>query len=223
MKMACGDPKAACRVALLDPELTLSMPVSVTAATGIDALSHAVESHVCTRRNPVSQLFSRQAWQLLVHGFPAVVAAADDIAARSKMLLGAHLAGAAIENSMLGATHALANPLSAHFGVTHGVAIAVMLPHVVRYNAGSVGGMYGELAADARLCEPGDPRGGELLAAHLAGLALQAGLPARLADCGVDLRIIPQMAAEAAQQWTGQFNPRAVDEQSLRQLYEGAL
>jgi alcohol dehydrogenase len=223
MKMACGDPKAACRLALLDPELTLSMPASVTAATGIDALSHAVESHVCTRRNPVSQLFSRQAWQLLVQGFPAVIAAGSDLGARSKMLLGAHLAGAAIENSMLGATHALANPLSAHFNVTHGLAIAVMLPHVVRFNAEAVGGLYGELAADARLCEHDDPSAGALLAGHLAGLAGQAGLPGRLADCGVDRASIGQMAVEAAQQWTGQFNPRPVDEQSLRQLYEGAM
>jgi len=223
MKMACGDPKAACRLALLDPELTLSMPASVTAATGIDALSHAVESHVCTRRNPVSQLFSRQAWQLLVQGFPAVIVAADDLAARSKMLLGAHLAGAAIENSMLGATHALANPLSAHFNVTHGLAIAVMLPHVVRFNAASVGTLYGDLAADARLCNADDPRAGTLLAARLAALAEQAGLPVRLGDCGVERGAIPQLAAEAAQQWTGQFNPRPVDEPALRQIYEGAM
>ena len=223
MKMACGDPKATCRVALLDPELTVSMPASVTAATGIDALSHAVESHACTRRNPVSQLFSRQAWQLLVRGFPAVIASGNDIDARAKMLLGAHLAGAAIENSMLGAAHALANPLSAHFNVTHGVAIGVMLPHVVRFNAAAVAGLYGELAADARLCDAGDPQAGELLAAHLAALADQAGLPGRLADCGVDGTAIPVMAAEAARQWTGQFNPRSVDERSLRELYEGAL
>jgi alcohol dehydrogenase len=223
MKMACGDPKAACRLALLDPELTLSMPGSVTAATGIDALSHALESYVCTRRNPVSQLFSRQAWQLLVRGFPAVIAAANDLDARSKMLLGAHLAGAAIENSMLGAAHALANPLSAHFDVTHGVAIAVMLPHVVRYNTESVVGLYGELAHDAGLCDAGDRLAGERLASHLAGLANRAGLPATLAECGVEKALIPQMAAEAAQQWTGRFNPRAVDEQSLRELYEGAF
>ena len=233
MKMACGDPKAACRIALLDPELTVSMPVSVTAATGIDALSHAVESYVSTRRNPVSQLFSRQAFQLLTRGFPKVIAKPDDLNARAQMLLGAHLAGAAIENSMLGAAHALANPLSAHFDVTHGVAIAVMLPHVIRYNADSAAKLYGDLAFDAGLCDmglndmglndKGDPRGAELVAAHLAGLARSAGLPERLTDCGVDGGMIGQMAAEAAQQWTGKFNPRAVDERSLRQLYEGAL
>lgn len=223
MKMACGDPKAACRVALLDPELTLSMPTSVTAATGIDALSHAVESYVCTRRNPVSQLFSRQAWQLLAAGFPAVLDNPDDLNGRAKMLLGAHLAGAAIENSMLGAAHALANPLSAHFDVTHGVAIAIMLPHVVRFNAEAAGKLYSDLAADAGLCGPGDPHGPELLVAHLAELAARGGLPGRLADCGVEPGVVPQMASEAAQQWTGKFNPRAVDETSMRILYQGAL
>src|SRR5262249_51185209 len=157
-----------------------------------------------------------QAWQLLARGFPAVVASADDLDARAKMLLGAHLAGAAIENSMLGAAHALANPLSARFDVTHGVAIAVMLPHVVRYNSAAAAGAYGELAADARLCEAGDPHSGELLAAHLVALAVRAGLPARLSDCRVDPAAIPEMAAEASQQWTGQFNPRAVDEAALR-------
>ena len=120
MKMACGDPKAACKIALLDPELTLSMPPAVTAATGVDALSHAVESYVCTRRNTVSTLFAEQSFQLLERGLPQVLRAPRELVARSEMLLGAHLAGAAIENSMLGATHALANPLSAHCGLTHG-------------------------------------------------------------------------------------------------------
>jgi alcohol dehydrogenase len=222
MKMACGDPKAACRIAVLDPDLTLSMPASVTAATGIDALCHAAESYVATCSNPVSQLFSRQAWDLLVHGLPAVVNTPLDSEARAKMLLGAHLAGAAIENSMLGATHALANPLSAHFGVTHGVAIGVMLPHVLRYNQAAVGKRYAELAAEAGLCSKSEPQAGELLAQHVTTLVERAGLPTRLSDCAVDRAMFPQMAAEAAQQWTGRFNPRPVDEPSLRQLYEGA-
>ncbi len=101
-KMACGDKKAACRVAILDPDLTSSMPSSVRAATGIDALSHALETYVTKPRNPVSQLFSRRAWQLLVAGFPRVLENPGDLAARSAMLLGAHFAGAAIENSMFG-------------------------------------------------------------------------------------------------------------------------
>jgi alcohol dehydrogenase len=223
MKMACGDPKAACRIALLDPELTVSMPESVTAATGIDAVSHAVESYVSTRRNPVSQLFSRQSWQLLAGGFPAVLRDPADLEARSKMLLGAHLAGAAIENSMLGATHALANPLSANFNVTHGIAIGVMLPHVVRFNAAAVGRSYGELAADVHLCRRGNPRAADLLADHLVELARSAGLPTTLEECRVESSAIPVMAAEAAQQWTGKFNPRPAGEPEYRELYERAF
>lgn len=231
MKMACGDPKAAARFAILDPVLTLTMPASVTAVTGIDAISHAIESHVTTKRTPVSQRFSRRAWQLLSSAFPAVICEEQptqvDCTALlpdcGSMLLGAHFAGAAIENSMLGATHALANPLSAHFGLTHGVAIAVMLPHVIRFNASSVNGLYGELATDAALCSADDPQAGAILANRIVELADLVDLPTSLSACGVTQKMIPVMAAEAAAQWTAQFNPRPVDVTSLQELYECAM
>ncbi|MGB4741660.1 MAG: iron-containing alcohol dehydrogenase, partial [Fuerstiella sp.] len=135
MKMPCGDPKAACKVAILDPELTITMPRSVAAATGIDAMTHAIESFVTRKRNPVSQMFASQAWQLLAKSFPIIMDQPENVEARGEMLLGAHLAGAAIENSMLGSAHATANPLSAHFHTVHGIAVGVMLPHIVRWNA----------------------------------------------------------------------------------------
>jgi alcohol dehydrogenase len=144
-KMACGDPKAAFRVAILDPALTVSQPQAVTAIAGYDALSHAVESYVTTKRNRMSDLFARDAWRLLDAHYERVLAEPGDIVARGAMLLGAHEAGIAIEQSMLGATHACANPLTAHYGTTHGVAIAVMLPRVVRWNANHVGDRYREL------------------------------------------------------------------------------
>lgn len=223
VKMACGDKKAACKAALLDPDLTISMPAGVTAATGIDAISHAVEAHVTTKRNPVSQLFSRRAWRLLSRGFPAVLQNPADVSSRGAMLLGAHLAGAAIENSMLGATHALANPLTAHFDVVHGLAIGLMLPHVVRYNAESVGDLYGELASDAGLCAADDPAAGARLAEWLQQQVAAAGCPTRLVDCGVTRSSLPQLAADAAKQWTGTFNPRPVDATRLQELYEWAF
>lgn len=231
MKMACGDPKAAARIAILDPELTLTMPPSVTAATGIDAISHAIEAHVTTKRNAISQRFSRRAWQLLSKAFPAVICDEqpghpDDEALHSDagaMLLGAHLAGAAIENSMLGATHALANPLSAHFGLTHGIAIAVMLPHVIRFNAPDVGRLYGELAADAGLCSADDPQAGLLLAQRIVELTELVDLPTRLSECRVTPTMLPVLANEAAAQWTAKFNPRPVDVVSLQELYECAM
>ncbi|MEX0715481.1 MAG: iron-containing alcohol dehydrogenase [Planctomycetaceae bacterium] len=223
MKMACGDKKAACKIALLDPELTLSMPPAVTAATGIDALSHAVESFVTKARTPVSQLFSRQAWRLLSAAFLRVLDDPADREARGAMLLGSHLAGAAIENSMLGATHSLANPLSARYGITHGVAIGVMLPHVVRYNQEAVAPLYAKLAADAELCPEDDPVAAELLAELLEMFASRAGMPATLAECGVERSTCGDMAEQAAAQWTARFNPRPVDADALRELYECAI
>ena len=223
MKMACGDKKAAARIALLDPELSVTMPASVTAVTGIDAISHAVESYVSTASNPVSMLFARRAWSLLCRAFPVVLKEPQNLSARGAMLLGSHLAGAAIENSMLGATHALANPLSAHFGMIHGNAIAVLLPHVVRYNSSVVGLLYGRLAEDAKLCDRQDPEAGDLLALYLRNLATKAGCPSTLAGCEGVAALLPTLAGEAALQWTGKFNPRAVDESSLLELYRCAL
>src|SRR5215213_6358381 len=133
-KMACGDASAAFRVAVLDPLLTVSQPRHVTAAAGFDAIAHAVETYVTTRRNPLSELFSRGAWTLLEGNYERVLTDPTDVEARAAMLLGAHYAGAAIENSMLGATHACANPLSARYNMTHGVALALLLPAVVRWN-----------------------------------------------------------------------------------------
>lgn len=226
MKMACGDKKAACKIALLDPELTASMPDSVAAATGIDAICHAVETHVTNRRNPVSELFSRRAWKMLSQGFATVfsdTAPAADSAARGQMLLGAHFAGAAIENSMLGAAHALANPLTAHFGVTHGYAVGIMLPQVIRFNSSIVGPLYGQLASDVGLCEESDPNASELLAEHVAVMVGLSGAPKTLKECDVSEDLIETMAEEAAQQWTGNFNPRPVDAESLREMYQCAM
>jgi alcohol dehydrogenase len=223
MKMACGDKKAACRIALLDPELTVTMPSTVTAVTGIDAVSHAVETYVTTKRNTVSQLFSRHSWGLLARAFPQVRQNPHDLETRGAMLVGAHLAGAAIENSMLGATHALANPLSAHFGLTHGIAIGVMLPHVIRFNAEVVGRLYGDLALDLGLCAKDDPAAPARLADCIHAMVADWGLPTTLRECHVTSDLIPTMAEEASKQWTGTFNPRPVSVESLQEMYECAF
>jgi alcohol dehydrogenase len=217
LKMACGDKKAAFRVALLDPEVTLTQPRSVTAITGLDSIAHAVESFVSTKRNALSQAFARQAWNLLNRTFERVLQSPDDLAARADMQLGAHLAGMAIEASMLGCAHACANPLTAHYGVTHGVAVGVMLPHVIRYNAPAAEVLYAELARDAGLTG-----GAEAIARRVTVLLRTAGLPATLAECGVSRDILPVLAEEASEQWTARFNPRPATEADLRRLYEAA-
>ena len=219
-KMACGDPKAAFRVAILDPALTVSQPRAVTAIAGYDALSHAVESYVTTRRTEISDVFARDAWRRLEAHYERVLHDPADLSARGAMLLGSHEAGLAIELSMLGATHACANPLTARYGTTHGVAIGVMLPHVVRWNAAHVGHRYAELfglPADTPAEEAG-----ERLAVRLEMLARAGGLPVTLRDLGVPRDALPLLAADASTQWTGTFNPRPFDAAAGLALYERA-
>ena len=219
-KMACGDPKAKFRIAILDPALTVSQPRNVTAVAGYDAISHAVESFVTSRGTELSDLFARDAWRLLEPHYERVLAAPDDIAARGAMLVGAHEAGIAIEQSMLGAAHACANPLTAHYSTAHGIAIAVMLPHVVRWNAAHVSDRYAELV---RLSgRPAGASPGEDLAARLEELARAGGLPATLAEIGVPRADLAVLAGEAAAQWTGTFNPRPFDAAAALTLFEQA-
>src|ERR1700737_2654037 len=116
VKMACGDPKAAFLAVILDPGLTRSQPAAVTAASGYDAIAHAIETYVTTRRSSFSEMFSREAWRLLEANYERVLATPHGLEARAAMQLGAYYAGMAIELSMLGATHACANPLAAHYG-----------------------------------------------------------------------------------------------------------
>jgi alcohol dehydrogenase len=220
VKMACGDDKAAFRLALLDPSLTATQPRELTAIVGYDALSHAVESFVTRTRNAVSDLFAREAWRLLSGAYERVLEHPADIDARAAMLAGSHFAGIAIENSMLGAAHATANPLTARYGTTHGMAIAVMLPHVVRWNDDAVGERYEELLRIAD--PPGVEHGGHGLAACLSRLARVGGLPATLRDIGADRTHIPALAEAAAKQWTGTFNPRPFDTGAAAALYERA-
>ncbi len=225
VKMACGDKKASCRVAILDPKLTLTQPASVTALTGIDAISHAVETWVTKKRNPISMLYSREAWRLLASSFDTVIQQPDNLEARTAMQLGAAYAGIAIENSMLGASHALANPLTATYSTAHGQAVGLMLPHVVRFNGKEFDRWYQQLLAETEGM-PGCPKaesGSAGLADFLTSLVETAKLHTRLGGCGVERDRIGELAEAAAKQWTGTFNPRSVDPQSLAAIYESAF
>ena len=223
MKMACGDRKAAFQTAILDPEVTVSQPAKVTALTGIDALSHAIESYVTAKRNPVSQMFAREGWKLLEVNLEKVLHNPSDLEARGAMQMGAFLAGTAIENSMLGVCHACANPLTAHYGITHGLAIAIMLPHVIRFNAEAVADLYADLVDEAGLNNGTRDGAAVILAERILQLAQLAKLPRTLTACGVSPGILPLLAEEAAQQWTARFNPRPVSEADILGIFEAAL
>jgi alcohol dehydrogenase len=222
-KMACGDPKAAAKVAILDPLLTVSQPAAVTANTGIDAIAHAVETAVTRKRNALSLMYSHEAFKLCTLSLPRVLENPGDVEARGQMLLGAALAGTAIENSMLGAAHSAANPLTAHFGTVHGTAVGMMLPLIVRFNAEepSARRAYAELASAPEIAKVSDgvDAAVEALIARLESLLNQAGMPRSLADCGANRDLIPTLSAEAAQQWTANFNPREITAEHFAALY----
>jgi alcohol dehydrogenase len=209
-------------MAVLDPELTLTQPPRVAALSGFDALAHAVETYVTTKRTEISRRFSLEAWSKLAPHYLHVLREPTDLEARGHMQLGACCAGVAIENSMLGAAHALANPLTAVYKISHGEAVALMLPHVVRLNCRQCDLWYRELVeTTAHL--PHCPRGGgEELAVFLAEAAYAAGLAVRLSHRGVERHRLLHLAEDAARQWTASFNPVPVSRDDLLRLYEAA-
>ncbi len=204
-KMACGDTRALAKAVILDAELTGSMPLPVARLTALDALSHALESAVCKTRTEESQGFSFEAFRKIEPVIEKVLKGEASIEERGEMLMGAALAGKAIEASMLGAAHATANPLTAHFEVVHGRAVLTMLPTVMRWNAEVVGDIYEEL-------KPGLVEWVESLR-ELAELE-----PVKVAA-----EMISQLAGEASKQWTGQFNPRGLTEEDFEEIYREAL
>ena len=224
-KMACGDSKAAAKIAILDPRLTLSQPKNVTMCTGIDAIAHAVETAVTNKRNKLSALFSKESFKLLIHNFSRVINSPDNLSARGSMLLGAAMAGCAIEASMLGAAHSLANPLTAHYSIIHGQAVGMTLPFVVRFNSKmeECSEIYGELMKAAQIESSNEfDNQGENLASYLLGLLQQAGMPIRLRDIIDDKLMLPLLAKEAAGQWTAGFNPRFAGETEMENIYDEA-
>ena len=222
-KMACGDRRAAFRLAVLDPELTRTQPPQVTALTGIDAITHALETFVTTKRTAFSQAYSREAWRLLSRNFSHVLTQPDEMEPRGAMQLGACFAGLAIENSMLGAAHALANPLTARFGVTHGQAVGVMMPHVIRFNAEVTEDAYDELCSLVDGSLTPQTTGSAGLEALISHWLHQAQLETRLQSLGVEKSSLFELADLAAQQWTAGFNPRKVEREQLHQIYLAAF
>ncbi|MGB0768547.1 MAG: iron-containing alcohol dehydrogenase [Phycisphaeraceae bacterium] len=218
MKMACGDPKALPAIALLDPSLTLTQPDSVAACTSIDAITHAVESYVCTRRNEVSMRYAAESLSLTLSALPRVLDDPGDTKARGDMLLGAAYAGLAIENSMLGSAHSCANPLTAKFGVLHGQAVGLMLPHVIRFNSvdDEARSSYETLAELAGLDSV------EALIATLTSALKRAGLKTTLAELDVDPQSFGELAEKASAQWTANFNPRPIKPEDFETLYHAA-
>ena len=222
-KMACGDNKALPFTVLLDPLLTLTQPHYVTACTGMDALGHAVETAVSLKMNPDSWKYSVASFRLCVDSLKIALLEAENLNSRHSMQLAAAYSGLAIERSMLGAAHAAANPLTAHFGITHGHAVATMLLSVIKYNSelSEAAPIYAKLMIDAGLTKKGTPIAVSIrtLLDIIGNIFLSTGLDMRLERLGVPRQAIPQLAREASGQWTAKFNPRPMAAEDFEALY----
>lgn len=215
-------------MAVLDAELTLGLPPAITAATGIDAMVHAIESYASksANNNPLSAMLAREALRLLGANIETVIKDGRNRQARGAMLLGSMLAGQAFANSPVAAVHALAYPVGSTFHIPHGLSNALVLPHVLRFNAPLAAGAYAEIAADAfpHLAQvEGAGARCDAFIEELAALSLRVGLQPRLRDVGIPEEALAKMASDAMkQQRLLVNNPREVTEADALAIYRVA-
>jgi alcohol dehydrogenase class IV len=227
LKKAVNSAPLFARWALLDAELTAGLPRHVTAATGMDAIVHAVEAYTSARlKNPMSDLLAREALRLLADNLLKACEAPDDLEARGAMLLGAHLAGVAFASAPVAGVHALAYPLGGHFHVPHGLSNALMLEHVLGHNMPAAMDSYAELGTLLRpeLAHEGRQAQAQGLVERLSELSGRSGLPQRLREVGVTEAHLDLLASEAMKQERLLVNnPCPISEADARRLYEAAL
>lgn len=215
-------------IAILDPDLTLDLPAHITAATGIDAMVHAIEAYASksANNNPLSQMLARQALQLLGANIEKAVFDGKDRTARGAMLLGSMLAGQAFANSPVAAVHALAYPIGGTFHIPHGLSNALVLPHVLRFNATEAASVYAEIATDAfpdLATEHGTQGRCSAFIERLAALSSKLGLQSRLRDVGIGEDDLAGMARDAMKQTRLLANnPREVSETDALAIYKAA-
>jgi alcohol dehydrogenase class IV len=214
-------------LAILDAELTLGLPPSVTAATGIDAMVHAIEAYASRspNNNPISRSLARQALQLLGANIREAVFNGGNREARAAMLLGSLLAGQAFANSPVAAVHALAYPIGGHYHVPHGLSNALVLPHVLRFNLSEAHRQYAEIAAEAfpTLADRPLAARAEAFVEALAGLSRELGLPQRLREVSIAEDALPMLARDAMKQTRLLVNnPRAMTEADALAIYASA-
>ena len=226
VKLAVNSPPLIADWAVLDAELTLGLPAHVTAATGIDAIVHAVEAYTSARlKNPLSDALAREALRLLTQNLLTAIEYPQNVEARSAMLLGAHLAGLAFSNAPVAGVHALAYPLGGLHHLPHGLSNALMLRHVLAHNSEAARDLYAELAeiVDPDCAGQGSQARAALLIDRLDTLARDSGLALRLRDHGIAFEEAPRLAEEAMKQTRLLVNnPCAISESDAQWLYEAA-
>src|SRR5918996_3107456 len=208
------------RLAILDPESTRTLPPKVAAATGMDAMTHAIEGYVSTDWSPHQDARSLHALRMIRDNLErAVERGEEDAEARGNMLIAANLA----ITIALGSVHAMSHSAGAHYGVPHGVANAIHLPHVVRHNAAGGPEIADRYRDVGDVFDVHEPDIGEALAAYLTGLTARLGLPTRLSQVGVPEEGIPALVEGAMGDGTTLLNPREMEEEDYAELYRAAL
>lgn len=212
-------------VALLDPALTLGLPAAVTAATGMDALTHGIESFINTAYNPIAKALALESIRVIGGALGTAYDTGGDLEARTAMLLGSTMAAMAFTRTRLGNVHAMSHPLGAHFDVPHGVANAILLPYVMAWNLRACTMTYPQVAAAMGERTGDAPEDGAAQAAvdAVARLSTHVGIPARLREVGVTRDAIPAMAADAMKSGNVLVNPRATAYEDIVRLFETAF
>lgn len=213
-KFYVGNASVVPRATILDPQLTLGLPPGPTAATGMDALTHALESLASRRANPYAHALAMEVVRVVSRWLPTAVDDGRDLEARSQMLLAAHMAGLAFGTTGLGLCHAIGHALSARLGVPHGVALAVALPHVLAYNAPAVPEIDAEVAKATAAATAG---------AAAAAVAFEVGLPQRLSELGCTPELIGVLAEDALADEVMLNTPRTPTPEELTALLRSAL
>lgn len=222
-KITIGGRKLAARWAILDPTLTLTLPHHLTAATGLDALVHAIESYVSKKAYPLSEVLALESIRIISSNLRKAVYAPDNIEARSNMLYGSLLAGLAFNNTRLGNVHAMSHPLSAKFHVPHGVANSVLLSPVMEFNRLAIPEKFANIAVALGEAEAGSASAlklSELSVSAVSRLSTDIGIPSDFSQYGVTKESINEMAADAMKSGNIEVNPRKTTHQDLVRLYE---
>lgn len=212
-------------LALVDPELTVSLPPQVTASTGADALCQAIESYVSSGAGPLTDPLAAEAIARIARSLERAVTRGDDLEARSDMLYGSLLAGMALVNAGLGAVHGLAHPLGARYGIAHGVVCGLLLPYVMAYNLAFARDKYARVAGllDAAVRDAGPEAAGELAVAQVRELLARIGIPEHLAPFGVREAEFEALIAETLPQSSLHYNPRPMQAEDVRAILAQAL
>lgn len=219
-KLSVGSPYNCPELAVCDPELTLTLPPHITAATGMDALTHALESYVNKNTQPISEALSLQAMKMIARSLRQAVAQGDNLNARHDMLLASLIAAMAFNSTRLGLAHALALPLGAHFKIPHGLVNAMLLPEVMQYNLigntakfAEIAGIFGEVTEGLSVRQAA-----ERSVVAIRQLKEDVGITQTLTDFGVREEHLELVAKEAMESGNVPVNPRIAGPEDLKQI-----